>query len=57
MGLNLLVVTLNGGYMPASPEDLRAAGMPQVAAQLETQGSFQKTGGVTRGQCSPSWET
>jgi hypothetical protein len=42
--LNLLVMTLNGGYMPASPEDLRAAGMPQVAARLETEGSFQKTG-------------
>jgi hypothetical protein len=42
--LNLLVMTLNEGYMPASPEDLRAAGMPQVAARLETEGSFQKTG-------------
>jgi Family of unknown function (DUF5317) len=44
VGLNLLVMTLNGGYMPASPEDLRAAGLPQVAAQLESQGHFQKTG-------------
>jgi Family of unknown function (DUF5317) len=53
VGLNLLVVTLNGGYMPASPEDLRAAGMPQVAAQLETQGSFQKTGRQDEGTVLP----
>ncbi|HEX2323775.1 MAG TPA: DUF5317 domain-containing protein [Chloroflexota bacterium] len=52
-GLNLLVVTLNGGYMPASPEDLRAAGMPQVAARLETQGSFQKTGRRDEGTVLP----
>ena len=42
--LNLLVVTLNGGYMPASPDDLRAAGMPQVAAQLEAQGQLPEDG-------------
>jgi hypothetical protein len=42
--LNLLVVVLNGGYMPARPEDLRAIGFPQVAERLEAEGHFQKTG-------------
>jgi hypothetical protein len=42
--LNLLVAGLNGGYMPARPADARAAGLPQVAAALERDGRFQKTG-------------
>jgi hypothetical protein len=42
--LNLMVVVLNGGYMPARPDDVRAIGFPQVAERLEAEGHFQKTG-------------
>ena len=35
LGLNLLVIMLNGGYMPASVKALRYAGLDQVAAVLE----------------------
>ena len=42
--LNLLVVGLNGGHMPARPADVRAIGFPQVAARLEQEGHYQKTG-------------
>ncbi|MGH2350489.1 MAG: DUF5317 domain-containing protein [Chloroflexota bacterium] len=44
--LNLLVVTANGGYMPARLADLERIGFPQVAAQIEAQGHFQKTGAL-----------
>jgi len=33
--LNLLVIALNGGYIPASAEALRHAGLQDVAAMLE----------------------
>jgi hypothetical protein len=33
--LNLIVIAVNGGYMPASPTALRRAGLPDVAAALE----------------------
>src|SRR5262245_5629276 len=42
--LNLVVVVLNRGYMPARPDDVRAIGFPQVAERLEAEGHFQKTG-------------
>jgi len=42
--LNLLVIALNGGHMPARPAHVRAIGFPQVADALETAGYFQKTG-------------
>jgi Family of unknown function (DUF5317) len=42
--LNLLAITLNGGYMPARPAEVRAIGFPQVAERLERDGHFQKTG-------------
>lgn len=35
LALNLLVIAANGGYMPASAEALRRAGMEGVAAILE----------------------
>jgi hypothetical protein len=42
--LNLLVVGLNGGHMPARPADVRAIGFPRVASGLEREGHYQKTG-------------
>jgi hypothetical protein len=33
--LNLIVIAVNGGYMPASPTALRRAGLPDAAAALE----------------------
>jgi hypothetical protein len=35
LGLNLLVIAANGGYMPASADALRRAGLEGVAAALE----------------------
>jgi hypothetical protein len=35
LALNLLVISLNGGYMPASTEALRRAGLERVAGTLE----------------------
>ncbi|MFQ6090270.1 MAG: DUF5317 domain-containing protein [Candidatus Bipolaricaulia bacterium] len=35
LALNLLVITVNGGYMPASASALRRAGLERVAAILE----------------------
>lgn len=32
---NLLVISLNSGYMPADAEALRRAGMPELATQLQ----------------------
>ncbi len=40
MGLNLLVISLNGGYMPASVESLRRAGENQVANNLLQEGTY-----------------
>lgn len=40
MGLNLLVITLNGGYMPASVASLRKAGENGVANSLLAQGTY-----------------
>ena len=37
--LNFLVILINGGYMPASPEALRAAGLTTLAQELARSGS------------------
>ncbi len=36
LALNIIVISANGGYMPASAEALRNAGLDQVAAILES---------------------
>jgi hypothetical protein len=40
MALNLLVIALNGGYMPVTAEALRLAGRPNAAAKLEQFGIY-----------------
>lgn len=40
MGLNLLVITLNGGYMPASVRSLKKAGESKIANRLVTEGTY-----------------
>jgi hypothetical protein len=43
VALNLVVVAANGGYMPVRAADVARIGLPEVAAQLETGGYFQKS--------------
>jgi hypothetical protein len=43
VGLNLLVSTINGGYMPVRIADVERAGFPAVARQLAEEGRFQKS--------------
>lgn len=40
--LNLAVIAANGGYMPVRPEDARAAGFADLAADLEARGTREK---------------
>jgi hypothetical protein len=49
--LNILVVSINGGYMPASPAALRLAGLDSTAAALtrgETYGNIVGMSAATR---------
>ncbi len=43
VALNLMVVLANGGYMPVRAADVARSGFPEVAAQLEAEGVFQKS--------------
>src|SRR2546425_8316056 len=43
VALNLLVVSVNGGYMPVRIADVARIGFPEVAAQLRAEGRFEKS--------------
>ena len=42
LALNLTVISLNGGWMPISPETLRRLGVPEGAWQLGTRHGYSK---------------
>jgi hypothetical protein len=43
VALNLLAVSVNGGYMPVRITDVERIGFPDVAAQLRDGGRYQKS--------------